>query len=223
MSHVERTCPLCATSGAPAYFEDATRRYARCGECDLIFVFPEDRPRPLEEVIRYLQHENDSADAGYATFLAQLADPLCEVVPHGARGLDYGSGPSPVLAEMLTARGRPTEAYDPLFKADAGLLAETYDFVTCSEVVEHAHDPRALFATLASLLKPAGVLGVMTRLHDADTNFETWWYRRDITHVCFYSVATMRWLAEHRGWQLSVPAINVGLFHAGSARSASIP
>ncbi|MDQ2668158.1 MAG: class I SAM-dependent methyltransferase, partial [Gemmatimonadota bacterium] len=102
-------------------------------------------------------------------------------MPVGSRGLDVGCGPIPVLSELFTEGGRPTQFFDPLFHPDEDVFRDRYDFVTCSEVVEHAHHPAALFTQLFGLLRPGGMLGVMTSLLDADTDFETWWYRRDIT------------------------------------------
>ena len=207
----EVSCPLCAVRDVPAFFANAGRRYFRCAVCDLVFIHPENRPRPLEEVTRYLAHENSGQNSGYVAFLRRLAEPMCARVPVGARGLDVGCGPVPVLSELLTATGRPTSHYDPLFHADGELLLHHYDFVTCSEVVEHAHDPAMLFAQLVELLQPAGTLGVMTSLHDASTNFATWWYVRDVTHVSFFSARTMRWVGARFG--LSVELLgNVALY-----------
>ena len=207
----DRPCPLCGAYALSSVLHDE-RRYYRCAECDLISVHPDDRPAPSDEAQRYLAHQNDGADDGYVGFLRRLADPLCAVVPPGDRGIDIGCGPAPVLGALLTESGRPTVSYDPLFFPDARLLDDRYDFVTASEVVEHAHDPAALFRQLVGLLLPGGTLGVMTAMHDATTNFATWWYRRDITHVCFYSMRTLQWVAEHFDLTLSVPASNVALF-----------
>lgn len=208
----ELACPLCAGQALSCILRDGGRRYFRCAECDLISVHPDDRPTRIDESERYLAHENDAANDGYVSFLRRLADPLCAVAGVGSRGLDVGCGPSPVLATLLTESGRPTEWYDPLFFPRHELLFGSYDFVTCSEVVEHAHDPAALFRQLVGLLRPGGTLGVMTSLHDDTTDFEPWWYRRDITHVCFYSVRTLEWIAQHFDLVLSLPAVNVALF-----------
>ena len=141
----------------------------------------------------------------------------------GARGLDFGCGPAPVLASLLTNAGYPCAAYDPLFAPDAALLDERYDFVACSEVVEHVHDPAGVFARFGRLLGRGGLLGVMTRFHDIDTPFATWWYRRDPTHVCFYAEATMRWIAAGRGWEVSFPRPDVALFSVPTPDPADPP
>ena len=178
----------------------------------MIHVDADKRPSPAAEKRRYLEHRNGATDPGYIKFLRALADPVCAVVPVGARGLDFGCGPAPVLAELLTAGGRPTVGYDPLFQPDVSRLKQRYDFVTCSEVVEHAHDPAATFARIGSLVRAGGTIGIMTQLYDDVPSFGDWWYRRDFTHVCFYHTDTMRWVAAHYRWTMAVPAPNVVLF-----------
>ncbi len=209
------SCPLCSTMVDATFFQESARRYFRCAVCDLIFLHPDNRPLPLDEARRYMEHENHAGDAGYVQFLRTLADPMRAATPVGSRGLDFGCGPAPVLAEILSATGRPTRHYDPLFFPDESLLVATYDFVTCSEVVEHAHDPADLFWQLTSLVRPHGKLAVMTRWHDANTEFDRWWYRRDLTHVCFYSAETMQWIAVRFGYRVELPAPNVAMFTRG--------
>jgi SAM-dependent methyltransferase len=206
------TCPLCGGTATHAFHEDARRRYRRCDACALVFLDPAQRPTMLAEVLRYQEHVNDAGDAGYVQFLRRLADPLLERLPAGARGLDFGCGPASVLADLLTAAGRPCAAYDPLFRPDAALLDDAYDFVTCTEVVEHLHDPAAVIARFGRLLPRGGLLGVMTRFHGHEAPFADWWYRRDPTHVCFYDETTMRWIAARHGWRLELPRPHVAIF-----------
>lgn len=205
------SCPLCGSANASPYHDDAARAFFRCATCDLVFVPADQHPTPEAEARRYALHENSADDPGYLRHLRRLADPLSERLRPGARGLDFGCGPAPALARILEARGFHVASYDPQFFPDRALLARAYDFVTCSEVIEHVHDPAALLETLDALLGRGGTLAVMTRLRD-DVTFATWWYRRDITHVCFYSRATMTWIAGVRGWRLELPAPDVALF-----------
>ncbi len=208
-------CPLCS---APALeLPSAARehpRYFRCAVCALIHLDPAHRLPRDEEHDRYLLHENDGNDPGYVAFLKRLADPVMERLRPGAQGLDFGCGPAPVLSEIMTADGFPCAAYDPFFAPDETLLDKRYDFVTCSEVVEHAHDPARMFATLRRMLAPGGILGVMTMFHPGEDAFADWWYRRDPTHVCFYGEVTMRWIGEQHGWQTEFPRPNITLFSA---------
>lgn len=116
------------------------------------------------------------------------------------------------MSELLSARGFPCAAYDPFFLPDESLLGERYDFVTCSEVVEHLHDPGNTFALLGRLLERGGLLGVMTRFYGHEAPFEEWWYRRDPTHICFYNESTMEWIAGRHGWAIEFPRAHVALF-----------
>lgn len=208
-------CPLCGAEEAirqPA--TDDERRYLACPRCDLVYLDPAQHLSIMAERERYELHENYPDDTEYVRFLRRLADPVVERLQPGARGLDFGCGPAPVLAELLTRGGFPCTAYDPFFAPDETLLAERYDYVTCSEVVEHARNPAKMFATLQSLLRPGGLLGVMTRFIPDDEPFASWWYRRDPTHVSFYSLATMRWIGLRHGWQTDFPKPNITIFTA---------
>ncbi|MEI4850515.1 class I SAM-dependent methyltransferase, partial [Klebsiella pneumoniae] len=80
----------------------------------------------------------------------------------GARGLDFGCGPGPALATMLREAGMDMALFDPFFYPQASVLERQYDFITCTEVVEHLHRPAEVFRQLDRLLAPGGWLGVMT-------------------------------------------------------------
>jgi SAM-dependent methyltransferase len=175
-------------------------------------VEPDYRPGPDEERARYETHENDPADAGYRAFLDRLALPLAERLSPGAEGLDYGSGPGPTLSVMLGERGFRTQTYDPFFAPSREPLRRRYDFVTCSETVEHFFDPGQEFETLDRLLRPGGWLAVMTAVFTDDLDFGSWWYVRDPTHVAFYAPETLEWIATHFRWTLDRPTTNVALF-----------
>ena len=137
--------------------------------------------------------------------------PLLEYVPKGSRGLDYGCGPGPAMAAMLTEQGYPTANYDPIYYPEPLLLQKQYDFVSCSEVVEHFHNPAASFNQLYKLLKPGACLAVMTNWWSDDQDFCRWHYRRDPTHVCFYCPATFDYLVELLGFELRHMQQNVAI------------
>lgn len=204
-------CPLCRTTIIYPHARAYGRKYFACSECGLIFMARGARPTPSDEKARYVTHKNDPADADYRAFLSRLADPLVDVLPSGASGLDYGSGPGPALSVMLEERGHPTAIYDPFFAPDERALGRSYDFITCSETVEHFFRPNDEFELLYELLRPGGWLGLMTRFVP-DGDFETWWYVRDETHVCFYRTETMQWIADQFDWTLHLPAADVALF-----------
>ena len=113
---------------------------------------------------------------------------------------------------MMEEMGFSTAVYDPYFAPGTRALEREYDFVTCSETVEHFSRPGAEFARLAGLLRPGGWLGVMTSIYRDETPFGRWYYARDPTHVAFYRDETMDWLARRYSWALERPHPNVALF-----------
>lgn len=210
-------CPLCGASDAyPVEGIDA-QTYYECPQCSLIYLHPAHYLSAAAERARYELHENDPTDPGYVAFLRRLADPIMERLRPGARGLDFGCGPAPVLSGLFTSAGFSCAAYDPFFAPDETLLDGSHDFITCSEVAEHAHDPASVFTTLRRMLAPGGLLGVMTRFHQGQPAFGDWWYRRDPTHVCFYAESTMGWIAVRHGLRLELPVPDVALFLAPPA------
>lgn len=160
----------------------------------------------------YEEHDNTVADAGYRRFLSKLADPLLARVRASSTGLDFGCGPGPALAAMLREAGHTVAVFDPFFFPDATVLDQTYDFVTCTEVVEHLHQPGVVFDQLGTLLRTGGTLAVMTCFQTDDARFAGWNYRRDPTHVVFYREETMRFIASQRGWSIEIPRKDVALF-----------
>lgn len=185
------------------------RIYHLCTECGLVFVPPEFLLAPEVEKRIYDQHQNSPADVDYCHFLAQLYEPMCVRLPAGVRGLDFGSGPEPVLATLLDARGYQMRIYDPYYAPERGVLEQNYNFITCSEVIEHIYAPAELLDNLWGCLAPGGLLGIMTSMVPDVEIFATWRYKDDPTHVRFYSKRTFEWLA-HR-WNSPVEFVDCGV------------
>lgn len=195
-------CPLCG-AGTRAFCADRARRYVECPDCALVSADPASHLSSQDERAIYDLHRNDPADARYRAFLARLADPLLSRLSPGMRGLDFGCGPGPVLSMMLREAGMAMTDYDPFYAPDPQALQRDYDFVTCTEVVEHFREPLAGWAQLAARVRPGGWLGVMTQLApDEPERFLRWRYRDDRTHVSFHRLDTLRWLAARFGFEL---------------------
>lgn len=158
----------------------------QCSHCDLVFKAKHLHLNSTEEKKRYSHHQNQGDDPGYLAFLDRVLIPLKQFLPMNYEALDFGCGPGPILARNLNAK-----FYDPFFFPDHNLLTQTYDVVTCTEVVEHFYDPQKSWNQLMSLVKPGGVLAIMTQLMTEETDYQKWWYKNDPTHVVFYSEKTM--------------------------------
>jgi SAM-dependent methyltransferase len=171
-----------------------------CPACRLIFVDPREHLPLEQERTRYQLHQNSGADAGYVRFLEQVLQPLLPRLTPAMRGLDYGCGPHPVLVQLLRQRGLHCEGYDPLF-ADHP-LQPPYDFILSTECFEHFRTPQRDIARICALLVPGGWLGIMTELWTSLDRFATWAYTRDRTHVVFYHLHTLHWIAARFGLEL---------------------
>lgn len=194
---MNRPCPLCQTPHPKLFFEGPQRDYLRCRYCGLIFVTKDALLPPKAEKARYDLHENDPTNKGYRQFLKKLTHPLIRHIgPPPQQGIDFGSGPGPVLAQMLKSRGYQIARYDPYYQPDPGVLNQTYDFVTCTEVMEHFYQPAREWNVLLEILKPESWLGIMTKLIDDLTAFPEMHYITDDTHVSFFSRRTFRFLAK---------------------------
>lgn len=136
----------------------------------------------------------------FERFMAACVDPFAR---KGGTALDFGCGPQPVLAGLLRERGYTAEAYDPLFFPEEGYREKSFDLICLTEVLEHLADPMETLRELKERLADKGVLAVMTLFHPNDPEkFQKWWYRRDATHVSFYTEKTLGKMTERLGMSL---------------------
>ena len=151
------------------------------------------------EQARYLEHNNDPNDAGYRNFLGRLSDHLIPLLNPGSHGLDFGSGPGPTLSLIMEEAGFKVDLYDIYFAPNESVWQNRYDFVTATEVIEHLYQPRTEIEKLWELLKPGGILAVMTLPLVSVEKFRNWHYKNDLTHVCFFTPQTFDLLAKQWG------------------------
>jgi 2-polyprenyl-3-methyl-5-hydroxy-6-metoxy-1,4-benzoquinol methylase len=166
------------------------------------------------ERAEYDLHRNTVDDPGYRAFLSRLALPLIACLAPGSSGLDFGCGPGPALAAMLREAGHRVSLYDSFYQPERSVLDLRYDFICATEVVEHLHQPGAELSRLWSLLKPGGVLGIMTKLVRGREAFAGWHYKNDPTHVCFFSEQTWHWWAREHGARLEIIGADVILLQS---------
>jgi len=191
-------CPLCHQLTSEALTVQG-RSLHRCPRCRLVFADPSEHPSAADARDRYRHHRNSIADAGYVAFLNQAVEPALKYLRPGGVGLDFGSGPHPTLSALVKRQGFACDDYDPIF-GPAQDRSKRYDFIFATECFEHFVDPAAELDLIQTLLKPGGVLTVMTERWDDKTDFSTWYYLRDFTHVAFYHPRTFAWIGERYGF-----------------------
>ena len=192
-------CPLCLSAKTIFFSEDKSRSYFQCNTCSLIFVPVSLLLTAQEEKVRYDLHQNFPSDPNYRKFLGRIFNPMQKLIAPGSKGLDFGSGPGPTLSLMFEEVGHTMSIYDHFYANEPSIFTKQYDFITASEVVEHLFNPKEELDRLWNCLKPAGCMGIMTKLALDSKAFASWHYKRDLTHVCFFSKSTFGWLAEK--WQ----------------------
>ncbi|TVP95446.1 MAG: class I SAM-dependent methyltransferase [Acholeplasmatales bacterium] len=177
--------------------------YHVCLRCGFTMKDATAFPSPDEEKTQYDYHENTPDNTGYVAMFERFITHAIEPFVAPTRVLDYGSGPGPVLLDCLRRVGFDGVGYDPFYQPDTSVLKTRYPLIVSTEVFEHFHDPMATLEAIDRLLEVGGHLAVMTRLRPAsDQAFLDWWYRRDSTHVAFYTMAAFDYIAKQFHWHL---------------------
>ncbi len=205
-------CPVCESTATRRFQQVGERLYHRCETCLATFLDHSQLPSIDQEKREYDLHRNAPDDPGYKKFLQRLTLPMLERLPAAQQGMDYGCGPGPALAAMMREAGHSVAVWDPIYAPDHNVPERQYDFITATEVVEHMHKPAREFQRIAGLLRPEGMLGIMTIFQTDDSRFANWHYRRDPTHVVFYREQTFRVIGQRLGWTLDLPARNTVIF-----------
>ncbi|NLN45029.1 MAG: class I SAM-dependent methyltransferase [Clostridiaceae bacterium] len=201
----KRCCPVCGAVARTLLHPADRRVFHRCGGCGFSWLDAAHQLCADEERARYRLHRNTEDDPGYVAYLRGFIERALR--PHLPTGpcdaLDFGCGPTPVLARLLEQDlGCRTAVYDLYFFPQTPEPGTLFDLVTATEVAEHLSDPVAAFRELAGLLRPEGILGIMTLLSpEDDVAFLDWFYLRDRTHRAFYSRGALACLAGASGLQ----------------------
>jgi hypothetical protein len=194
-------CPLCASLGPHTHITGPRGRgYLLCENCQLIFMQREFLPERTAEKQRYQAHQNGPQDAGYVQFLNQAITPALPCLKSSMRGLDYGCGPAPTLSGLLKSHGLHCENYDPYFYPE--FPEGHFDFIFATEVAEHYFHPAQELQRISALLKPGGILTIMTEPWVTLEGFSDWHYAKDVTHVSFYHAKTIAYICTRYGFEI---------------------
>lgn len=192
-------CLICNQATKPLNDTQFDHLYHRCEACGFIYMDPAHHVSFEEERAEYNTHENSIDDPGYIAYLERFLEPAVDPFVQEGRALDFGCGPGPVLAELLIRRGFDTSVYDLHFYPDQKVLDDRYHLITSTEVFEHFVDPMGEIEKIVGLLEPGGVLAIMTSFPPHDQAFLNWRYRREATHIAFYTLDSFRVMAEAFG------------------------
>ena len=193
-------CPLCSNIGF-TFFKNKKQHFYQCDTCKGIFRDTNEYLIQIEEKERYKHHKNHINDLGYIKFAEPIISAVKNHFNSSHQGLDFGSGHTPVISEILKNDSYKVKIYDPLFFDNKELLQDKYDFISCCEVIEHFYSPKKEFELLYNLLNPKGKLICMTLIYHKGIDFENWFYKNDPTHVFIYQKETVLWIKDYFNFQ----------------------
>lgn len=198
-------CKICGAVCHEIAYKKIKSRYHACTKCEFIFKDESCLISDEQALKIYTNHNNSIHDPVYQAYFREFINTCIEGYISGQiEILDFGSGPEPVLAHLLKKDyAYSVDVYDVFFSPEKVYEGKLYDLITATEVVEHLETPIAYFELFKSLLKPGGLLAVMTQFHHCDVErFEHWHYRRDESHVSFFTPKTMAVIAERTGFEI---------------------
>lgn len=191
----EAQCKICQAPVAESLSMKDSRVFHYCDQCEFISLDPEFILSHSEEKSRYDLHENTIDNPGYVAMFEKFIKHAVE--PYQVKTiLDYGSGPGPVLVELLSRANYQVDNYDPYYAAKEFGENQQFDMVVSTETFEHFNEPLETIAAVVERLKPAAYLSLQTVFACKPEELEKWWYKNDETHVSFYSPKTFEYIAD---------------------------
>ena len=194
-------CPLCNYHSTIFLLKDDAREYWSCEECHLIFVPPKFFIPNKQEIERYLEHNNTLNNQGYVKMFQEKINTINKICSGINTVLDYGCGYEPVLKKLLEREGYQAYGYDLNFFSTEE-FKKKYDLIISTETFEHIKKPGEDLAHLMTKISSKGYLAIMTRFYPLKNSalcpesFSDWYYKRDPTHIAFYTHKTFLWIAN---------------------------
>ncbi|MEZ2658911.1 class I SAM-dependent methyltransferase [Aneurinibacillus aneurinilyticus] len=202
---MNQKCKICGSDTREFLDKQFNVTYYHCGICEFISKDEATIVSPEDEKAEYDLHNNSYDDEGYLKMFRRFYDRSIKDFANGGHAaLDFGSGPEPVFARLLSEEyGYHTDVYDLYYSPIKVYEGKEYDLITSTEVVEHLKEPMEYFRLFKDLLKENGLLAIMTLFHPRDDEkFCAWYYRRDKTHISFYTPKTMAYIAKELQMQV---------------------
>jgi hypothetical protein len=190
-------CLICNQDAIVIYFEPKKWEFSHCKKCEYFFKNPKYYVDQDTELNQYNNHNNTIDSQGYVDMFEKFIDSTFGTYIDAINDvLEFGSGPGPVLSELLKRRALNVDIYDKFFSPKKVYEGKKYDLITSTEVIEHIDNPKEIFEFFATHIKKGGYLALMTQFHSNDAKeFLEWWYKNDPTHISFFRPHTFEVLA----------------------------
>jgi hypothetical protein len=194
-------CKICQSSTKSIIDTKKELIYYRCDICGFIYLDDTYMVDKVQEKKQYDQHNNSLENEGYVQMFEDLIDLSIEPYRENIQTvLEFGSGPEPVLAELLERRALEVDIYDLYYSSQKIYEGKKYDLITSTEVFEHLEKPLEVLGLLVKNLHENAYVVLMTKFPPkGDNEFLAWWYRRDPTHISFFTPKSFEVIAERVG------------------------
>lgn len=197
-----KECKICSDSVEAFYDKRMKSDFFYCKECHYFFKDESNFLSSQEELAIYDQHNNSLDNEGYVQMLEDYI--AYAITPFSPKNiLEFGSGPTPVLSELLKQKDYSVDIYDKYYAPKEVFEGKEYDLISSTEVIEHIEDVKGVMHFFNKHLKSGGYLSLMTQFHKDDIEqFQKWWYPCDRTHISFCNRETFKVLAKLFSFQL---------------------
>jgi SAM-dependent methyltransferase len=220
-------CPVCGQEGAREWLRGPDRLHGRqekytlvrCTACSLVWL--SNPPEPSEMHLHYTEAYDKLISASGQNSPHRWRARQAALTPHKQSGaiLDLGCSSGSFLGslrgegwklhgiEMSKECAKIAEAKSgaQVFVGDileAPFRRESFDVITCFDVLEHLYEPRRVMAKVGEWLKPSGIFYVLVpNVDSAEARvFGTYWHGLELPrHLFHYSPASLKFLAESAG------------------------
>jgi len=191
----------------------------RCPACSVVWL--SHPPQPAEMNLHYTDAYHKLISAAGETSTVRWKDRKAALTPYKQCGslLDLGCSSGSFLEFMrseswklygveMSAEGARTaeeRSKAQVFVGDildAHFPSESFDVITCFDVLEHLYEPREVMARVGQWLKPGGIFYVLVpNVASAEARaFGSYWHGLELPrHLFHYSPVSLKLLAESAG------------------------
>jgi len=220
-------CPICGQSGAQEWLHGPDRLHGRqenytllrCSGCSLVWLTKP--PKPSETHLHYTDAYHKLISAGGENSPERWRARKATLTQYKETGvlLDLGCSSGSFLEFMRSdswklygieisadgARAAEAKSGAVIFAgsiADAPFARDSFDVITCFDVLEHLYEPLQVMTRVEEWLKPGGVFYVLVPNIDSAEGrvFGSYWHGLELPrHLFHYSPASLKFLAESVG------------------------
>jgi len=220
-------CPLCGHVGAREWLQAPDRFHGRgqlytlvrCGVCSVVWLNRPPRPEEMGEHYTDAYHRLISGAGEIATHRWRHRRAALIQYKQSGSLLDLGCSSGSFLEYL---KGEDWKLHGIEMSADCAKAAEektgarvfvgdivkapfppeSFDVITCFDVLEHLYQPRQVMAKVREWLKPGGIFYVLVpNIDSAEARvFKSCWGGLELPrHLFHYSPASLRYLAKSEG------------------------